>query len=210
MGVRTSKIFAAMAKQHIGYQSLGCLEKDIRNHFDKERRLELESGDANAMIEYFMHMKEEDPDFFYAMDFDKEQRLKNIFWVHGKGRSDYKIFGDVVSFDTTYITNKYKMPFAPFIGVSNHFQSTILGCALLVDETSSTVMHDAEGNDLLVQVAEKLHMKKPDHFIPHAGASKTIPKDGEVVPEVQAAAAVHQTTAGAQSEKNSRGCLKAK
>ena len=136
--VATNKIFAAMAKQSGGHQNVGCLEKDIRNHIDKERRLTLEEGDAKAMLEYFMHMQEENPNFFYAMDLDGEQRLRNVFWIDAKSREDYKIFGDVVSFDTTYITNKYKMPFAPFIGVNNHFQSTLLGCALLADETTST------------------------------------------------------------------------
>ncbi|OMP08529.1 Zinc finger, PMZ-type [Corchorus olitorius] len=89
-----------MAKQHGGYENIGCLEKDIRNHLDKERRLALESGDANAMLEFFMHMQEKDPNFFYAMDLDDEHRLKNVFWVDGKGREDYQDFGDVVSFDT--------------------------------------------------------------------------------------------------------------
>ncbi|OMO69242.1 hypothetical protein CCACVL1_19590 [Corchorus capsularis] len=85
VGVQTSKIFAAMAKQHGGYENIGCLEKDIRNHLDKERCLALESGDANAMLEFFMHMQEKDPNFFYAMDLDDEHRLKNVFWVDGKG-----------------------------------------------------------------------------------------------------------------------------
>ncbi|KAK1550107.1 hypothetical protein Q3G72_013813 [Acer saccharum] len=138
VGVGTSKIYAAMAKKHGGYENIGFLEKDIRNHLDKERRLTLASGDAKAMLEHFMHMQEENPNFFYAMDLDEEQRLKNVFWVDAKSREDYKVFGDVVSFDTTYVTNKYKMPFAPFIGVNNHFQSILLGCALLVDETTST------------------------------------------------------------------------
>ena len=48
VGIKTSKVFAAMAKQHGGYESVGFQEKDIRNHLDKQRRLELESGDANA------------------------------------------------------------------------------------------------------------------------------------------------------------------
>lgn len=60
------------------------------------------------------------------------------FGSHAKGREHYQEFGDVISFDTTYITNKYKMPFAPFIGVNNHFQSRLLGCALLSDETKNT------------------------------------------------------------------------
>jgi hypothetical protein len=138
VGVRTSKIYATMAKQHGGYEKVGCLEKDVRNYLDKDRRLNLESGDANAMLEYFMRMQEENSRFFYAFDLDDDGRVKNVFWVDGKGRDDYQVFGDVISFDTTYITNKYKMPFAPFIGVNNHFQSRLLGCALLANETSET------------------------------------------------------------------------
>ncbi|XP_039686869.1 protein FAR-RED IMPAIRED RESPONSE 1-like [Medicago truncatula] len=138
VGVRTSKIFATMAKEYGGYENIGCLEKDVRNHLDKGRRLALESGDANAMLDCFMLMQEESPGFFYAIDMDDEGRMKNVFWVDAKGREDYQEFGDVISFDTTYITNKYKMPFAPFIGVNNHFQSRLLGCALLSDETKNT------------------------------------------------------------------------
>ncbi|KAH9670104.1 protein FAR-RED IMPAIRED RESPONSE 1 [Citrus sinensis] len=138
VGVGTNKIFAAIARKNGGYENIGYTEKDIRNHLDKERRLALELGDARAMLNHFMQMQEENPNFFYAVDLDEEQRLKNVFWVDATSREDYKIFGDVVSFDTTYITNKYKMLFAPFIGVNNHFQSILLGCALLADETTST------------------------------------------------------------------------
>jgi hypothetical protein len=63
VGVRANKIFATLAKQHGGYEKVGCLEKDIRNHLDKDRRLNLESGDANAMLECFMLMQEENPRF---------------------------------------------------------------------------------------------------------------------------------------------------
>jgi hypothetical protein len=46
----------------------------------------------------------------------------------------YKYFGDVVTFDTTYRTNLYDMPFGLFVGVNNHFQSIILGGVVLRDE----------------------------------------------------------------------------
>lgn len=36
-----------------------------------------------------------------------------------------------VSFETRYITNKFKMHFAPLIGVNNHFQFAFHGCLLL-------------------------------------------------------------------------------
>ena len=43
---------------------------------------------------------------------------------------DYAYFGDAVSFDTTFQTNKFEMPFA------NHHKKTIIfGAALLYNET---------------------------------------------------------------------------
>jgi hypothetical protein len=48
---------------------------------------------------------------------------------------DYEQFGDVVSFDTTFGTNKEGKPFVVFVGV-NHFRATIVfGGAFTYDET---------------------------------------------------------------------------
>ncbi|XP_057492460.1 protein FAR1-RELATED SEQUENCE 5-like [Actinidia eriantha] len=52
----------------------------------------------------------------------------------------YHYFGDVVTFDTTYRTNKYEMPFAPFTGVNHHLHSIQFGCALLQDEAEVTFL----------------------------------------------------------------------
>ena len=43
----------------------------------------------------------------------------------------YRELGDVVTFDTTYLTNKYDISFAPFLGVNHHGKSVLLGCGLL-------------------------------------------------------------------------------
>ncbi|KAK1555885.1 hypothetical protein Q3G72_032847 [Acer saccharum] len=53
IGVKTSKICAALAKKYRGYENIGFMEKDMRNLFDKECRLALQPGDANAMLELF-------------------------------------------------------------------------------------------------------------------------------------------------------------
>ncbi|XP_038701861.1 protein FAR1-RELATED SEQUENCE 4-like [Tripterygium wilfordii] len=50
----------------------------------------------------------------------------------------YHEFGDVVTFDTTYLTNKYDMPFAPFIDVNHHRHSILLGCGLISSEDTET------------------------------------------------------------------------
>ena len=46
--------------------------------------------------------------------------------------------GDYVSFDTTFSTNVYDMPFVPIVGVDNHGKTILFGCALLKDQTTET------------------------------------------------------------------------
>ena len=41
----------------------------------------------------------------------------------------------MITFDTTYKTNLYDMPFGLFIGVNNHFQSIVRGGVLMRNET---------------------------------------------------------------------------
>lgn len=47
-------------------------------------------------------------------------------------------FWDVVTFDTTYRTNKYSMPFIPVTRVNHHYHSILFGFALIQDETEDT------------------------------------------------------------------------
>ena len=48
---------------------------------------------------------------------------------------NYANFGDVVTFDTTYDTNKELRPLGVFIGFNHHRGLTVFGAALLYDET---------------------------------------------------------------------------
>lgn len=104
----------------------------------KGLQLMLDGEDVQMMLNHFIGMQDENPNFFYAVDLDHEKRLKSVFWVDAKGRHDYRNFSDVVFFDTFYIRNKYKIPFVPITGVNHHFQLILLGCALIGDESTST------------------------------------------------------------------------
>lgn len=46
----------------------------------------------------------------------------------------YSLFGNVVSFDTTYKTNKYLMIFASFTRVNHHRQCITFGATFLANE----------------------------------------------------------------------------
>lgn len=136
--IRRRKSLSSVSKLFGAYQNVDCLEGYMRNQHDKGRSLVLESGDAQVLLDLFMHMQEENPKFFYAVDLNEEHRLRNLFWVDTKGMEDYSNFDDVVCFDTTYFTNKYKIPLVFFVGVNHHIQPTLLGCALIADETFYT------------------------------------------------------------------------
>ncbi|XP_024313372.1 protein FAR-RED IMPAIRED RESPONSE 1-like [Brachypodium distachyon] len=60
--------------------------------------------------------------------------MKTLMWTSGRSMDQYICFGDILTFDTTYRTNLYDMPFGLFVGVNNHFQSIIMGGMLMRDE----------------------------------------------------------------------------
>ena len=91
--------------------------------------------DIGKTMEVFSKIKEEDPDFTYSVELDDECRIKTIIWTNGRSRRHYACFGDVITFDTTYKTNLYDMPFGLFVGINNHFQSIVLGGVLMRNES---------------------------------------------------------------------------
>lgn len=134
---RTRKTYVEMSRQSGGCHNAG-FSRDVDNQFDKGRHLSLDEGDAQVLLEYFKRIKKENPRFFYAIDLNEEQRLRNLFWVDAKGRDDYVYFNDAVSFDMFYVNMNDKLPFAPFVGVNHHCQPILLGCAFIADESKST------------------------------------------------------------------------
>lgn len=83
-------------------------------------------------------MPYKNPGLFYLMDIDDDERLKNVFWVDPCNRAAYQYLGDVVTFDTTYLTNRYGMSFALFVSVNHHGQSILLGAGLISSEDTET------------------------------------------------------------------------
>ena len=105
---------------------------------NRKTRLKLRYGDATAMLEYFHKMTEDNQNFFHMHRVDHWGRLMDVLWVDARSRVAYQYFGDVVCFDSTYLTNKYHMPFSNFVGVNHHGQSVLLGCALVSHEDDET------------------------------------------------------------------------
>ncbi|KAL4593859.1 hypothetical protein ACB092_M009000 [Castanea dentata] len=128
VGIKSNQIMDNLIQQAGGYENVGFIPKDLYNHVVADRNSNISDGDAEYM----------DSSFFYRYTVDKESRLANLFWTDSQSRLDYECFGDVLAFDTTYKTNVYKKPLVILVGVNHHRQTTVFGCAVLVDETIET------------------------------------------------------------------------
>ncbi|RYQ96345.1 hypothetical protein Ahy_B08g092073 [Arachis hypogaea] len=78
-------------------------------------------------------MKEKNQNFF-ELNLEGDNCIKYAFWADARSRAAFDYFGDVVSFDITYNTNRYNLVLGSFVGVNHHGQSTLLGCALIKNE----------------------------------------------------------------------------
>ncbi|CAM0150130.1 unnamed protein product [Urochloa decumbens] len=120
-----------------GRQNFTFNEMDLKNRKAAAAREEREN-DIPKLLEFFKEMKAQNEYFYYEVQVDKQNVIKNVFWSHASQRAEYRDFGDVVTFDTTYKTNMYSMPLALFVGSNHQLQNVVFGQALLQDEQANT------------------------------------------------------------------------
>uniref|UniRef100_A0A7N0UW14 SWIM-type domain-containing protein n=1 Tax=Kalanchoe fedtschenkoi TaxID=63787 RepID=A0A7N0UW14_KALFE len=94
--------------------------------------------ECHTIVRHFQERASSGEDFYFNVQLDVDGSLRSVFWADERSRTSYLEFGDVMVFDVTYKTNKFKMPFSPFVGVNHHRQTILFGGALLEDETEDT------------------------------------------------------------------------
>lgn len=137
-GFQVSQIHGSLAMERDGIQNMPVTKKDMRHLAQQDKRLRMEGGDVNVMMNYFEGMQRDNQNFFHAKRLDENGYMKDVIWADARSRVAYEEFGDVVYFDTTYLTNKYELPLANFVGVNHHGQSVLFGCALVSREDEET------------------------------------------------------------------------
>ncbi|RYQ88190.1 hypothetical protein Ahy_B09g095536 isoform A [Arachis hypogaea] len=133
-GIRPSKTYQSFVAAAGGHRELNFIEKDVRNYITREVRNVSEQEDAKEFGKYLLRMKEKNPNFFFELQLEEDQSIKLAFWADARSRAAFEYFGDVISFDTTYNTNRYNLVCGSFVGVNHHGQSTLLGCSLMKNE----------------------------------------------------------------------------
>lgn len=135
--IPTRQMVSILSYLRGGPTTLPMKKKDISNFRTKINR-EIKASDMTKVLDYFRKRQSEDPSFFYKLDLDEDRRVRNMFWADGCSIEYYKEYGECISFDTTFMTNRYNLPFSPFVGITGHAQSCLFGCAFLSVETIET------------------------------------------------------------------------
>uniref|UniRef100_A0A8I6WQ28 Protein FAR1-RELATED SEQUENCE n=1 Tax=Hordeum vulgare subsp. vulgare TaxID=112509 RepID=A0A8I6WQ28_HORVV len=108
------------------------------NYLCKRMNWEIAEDDIRKTVELLSELKKKDPMFADSVLVDSDSKIQALMWTNGRSRYQYSTFGDAITFDTTYRTNQYDMPFGLFVGVNHHFQSIILGGVLMRNEKEET------------------------------------------------------------------------
>ncbi|XP_025647866.1 protein FAR-RED IMPAIRED RESPONSE 1-like [Arachis hypogaea] len=148
--IRPSKTYQSFVAAAGSHRELDFIEKDVRNYITREVRNISEEDDAKEFGKYLVRMKEKNQNFFFELNLEGDHCIKHAFWADARSRDAFDYFGDMVSFDTTYNTNKYNLVLGSFVGVNHHGQSTLLGYALMKNEDFQSfkwlaTFHGSEG-----------------------------------------------------------------
>ncbi|GKC20717.1 regulation of nuclear pre-mRNA domain-containing protein 1B [Tanacetum coccineum] len=139
----TNKIGATRAHNLLstmkgGYEYVHGMTNDFKNH-QRDVNVFIGESDVQMLINKMENRK------MYVSNFTFQYKVENselvaMFWADEVAKCNYKEFGDIVSFDATFNSNKHNMKFVPFIGVDNHKKCVTLGSGMLLHEDTESYM----------------------------------------------------------------------
>ncbi|KAK9049350.1 hypothetical protein SSX86_031680 [Deinandra increscens subsp. villosa] len=135
-----------------GHQFVRGKGVDYKN-FYRDIRLFIRDRDAQLTVDTLVARTENLHNFYFDHKVVNDE-VRGLFWADDVSRCHYDEFGDVLAFDATYKTNKYKMIFVPFTGVDHHTKCVTFGAGLICDETIESYLW-------LLENFLKAHTKQP-------------------------------------------------
>jgi hypothetical protein len=131
----TRDMVAVLAFIRGGMAQLPYNKRKVSNYSTSINR-EDKNNDMTEVLEWFKTKKNENPGFYQSIDLGPGNKVRSLFWSDARARLYYDICGDCISFDTTFLTNRYNLPFAPFVGISPHGRTYLFGCAFMKNESA--------------------------------------------------------------------------
>jgi hypothetical protein len=129
------KVAHELASRQVGGSfNLSNTRRDHKNYLHTKRQRKMEYSQARSMLKYFHDKIAENPSFQYALQMDCDEQITNIFCADAKMIFDYAHFGDVITFDTTFGSNKEYRPFGVFVRFNQVRHTVVFGVAPMYDE----------------------------------------------------------------------------
>ncbi|XP_074271059.1 protein FAR1-RELATED SEQUENCE 5-like [Silene latifolia] len=168
--IGATKTYRICKEQVNGYKNIGASLNDFKN-FHRDVKCFIHERDGQLFVDHFKEMTETRIGFYFDYDLDDDGSLRRAIWADGTARDNYKIFGDAVSFDPTYSTNKYSMVFTPFTGVDHHKRSVTFCGALVAREDYESF------NWVFSRFLQAMGGKEPEYIITDQdpGIIKSVP-----------------------------------
>ncbi|XP_074314565.1 protein FAR1-RELATED SEQUENCE 5-like [Silene latifolia] len=116
LNIGATRTFRILAEQSNGYANIGASLTDFKN-FKRNIKCYIGENDADMILDYLKALSQTQDGFYYAYQVDEDNCLAKLFWADAQARMNYSLFGDTITFDPTYGTNKYRMAFTPFTSV---------------------------------------------------------------------------------------------
>ena len=137
VGIKPSSQVELAALQSGGFDKMDCTIRDVVN-MRRDIREEIKDYDVDLLVDHFESRKSKNSNFFYAYRQDHEKRLTHCFWADANSIQDCTLFGDAITFDTTYKTNQYMMIYGAFCGVNHHMQTVFFASVFMINETQES------------------------------------------------------------------------
>ncbi|XP_074290430.1 protein FAR1-RELATED SEQUENCE 5-like [Silene latifolia] len=128
------KAYRGCKELYGGYDNIGGTEVDFKN-FVRDIKTYIGNFDVQMFVENLIGKKDTCNSFYFDFIVDENKCLAGVFWADPICIKNYMLFGEVLSADATYGTNKYDMVFVSFTGVDHHKRCIIFGAGLMGDES---------------------------------------------------------------------------
>ncbi|PKA64511.1 Protein FAR1-like sequence 11 [Apostasia shenzhenica] len=108
-------------------------ERDVKTFLQALKSINRES-EGSELLKVCRVMKEKNPDFRYEFQLDENNKLEHVAWSYASSIRAFKVFGDVVVFDTTFHLNAYDRPVGVWFGIDNYGHTLFFCCVILLDD----------------------------------------------------------------------------
>ncbi|XP_023754957.1 protein FAR1-RELATED SEQUENCE 5-like [Lactuca sativa] len=172
--IGASKAYNLVSSMKGGFDSRGGTVVDFKN-FRRDLYSKIGVKDSQMVVDILTNRKLCFSNFSFEVQKDVDDHLTGLFWADDTSKANYKEFGDVLSFDATYQTNKYSIVCVLFTGVNYHKRYVTFAA----DQDSSMkkainfVFPESKHKLCMWHITQKLEEKIPIDVYNHPDFQKT-------------------------------------